>query len=437
MRIECEGFLDDDQCGFRQGKGCRDQIVILTEVLAQLQEAAKARGEQLNPDVPLASIAYLDYIAAFDSIDHVFLDEALQHGGASNKTRAIIRSIYRGASAVVRATDSAGQTAMSEPFSVDRGVVQGDIVSPYCFIMALQLIFLQCDDRPDQGIVLQEGTESAVRVKSLKYADDIATISPNCAQTSQRITLIANKSFSMGTLEAHKVKSEHMPVMQEGAFGGGSVCETDIKNANFSHVCEHCDRSFSTHQGLVTHTSRWCGEAERESFPNDYQVDYILDARGPPDNRFYHVKWAGSNTSAQVVADTLPGDPWPSTWEPARYLDTAPHAIDNFWLSSRHALTDTIEDPDEFRCVDCSRFCKSATGLGRHRSCCKSVPGSRNGQKTVGQVLHLRRCDVWSRMDTAEMGNLDYSDYNRERKSANLNLCMYISDSWRKATFPV
>ena len=65
-----------------------------------------------------------------------------------------------------------------------------------------------------------------------------------------------------------------MPIMQEGAFGGGSVSEADIKNANFSHVCEHCDRSFSTHQGLVTHTSRWCGEAERESFPNDYQVDY-------------------------------------------------------------------------------------------------------------------------------------------------------------------
>ena len=55
----------------------------------------------------LASIAFLDYIAAFDSIDHVFLDEALRHGGASPKTRALIRSIYHGASAMVRATDSA------------------------------------------------------------------------------------------------------------------------------------------------------------------------------------------------------------------------------------------------------------------------------------------------------------------------------------------
>ena len=89
----------------------------------------------------LASFAFLDYIAAFDSVDHVFLDEALQASGASNKTRAVIRSIYSGCSAVVRGQDPAGHTALSDAFSIDRGVVQGDIVSPYCFILALQLIF--------------------------------------------------------------------------------------------------------------------------------------------------------------------------------------------------------------------------------------------------------------------------------------------------------
>ena len=82
------------------------------------------------------------------------------------------------------------------------------------------LLLQQCDDHPDQGILLQEGTDRCVRVKSLKYADDIATISPDVAQSSQRVTLIAQKSFSMGTLEAHTVKSEHMPVMKEGETAG-------------------------------------------------------------------------------------------------------------------------------------------------------------------------------------------------------------------------
>ena len=79
------------------------RIVVLTEVLAQVQEAARTRVEGINlsDTTPLASIAFLDYIAAFDSIDHCFLDEALRHGGASDKTRAIIRSIYKNASAMV------------------------------------------------------------------------------------------------------------------------------------------------------------------------------------------------------------------------------------------------------------------------------------------------------------------------------------------------
>eukprot|EP01048_Picozoa_sp_COSAG05_P002853 COSAG05_NODE_124_length_17559_cov_8.898643_19_plen_150_part_00 len=137
-----------------RGKGTRDQICILSEVISQIQEHSIAAANHIDRSKPLASIAFLDYIAAFDSIDHIFLDEALAAGGATTKIRMLIRSIYSNASAMVRASDSAGRTALSDSFSVNRGVVQGDIVSPFCFIMALQLIFLQCDDHPEHGIVL-------------------------------------------------------------------------------------------------------------------------------------------------------------------------------------------------------------------------------------------------------------------------------------------
>ena len=147
--------------GFRQHKSTRDHIVIMSECIAYLQETAAASA---NTDI-IASATFLDYVAAFDSIDHVFLDEALQLGGASPKIRAIIRSIYNQATAVVRATDSGANSAMSEPFPINRGVVQGDIVSPLCFIIALQTIFLQCDDHPQHGIVLFPDTPHAVRVR--------------------------------------------------------------------------------------------------------------------------------------------------------------------------------------------------------------------------------------------------------------------------------
>ena len=151
LRHECEGFLGNDQSGFRQHRSTRDQISILAETLALIQEEGQAAADALaaskcvdpDPAKVLASLTFLDYIAAFDSVDHIFLDEALGISGASCKTRAIIRSIYSSASAIVRSRDeNSGYTAFSDAFSVDRGVVQGDIVSPYCFIIALQLIFL-------------------------------------------------------------------------------------------------------------------------------------------------------------------------------------------------------------------------------------------------------------------------------------------------------
>ena len=162
----------------------------------------------------LASLTFLDYIAAFDSVDHIFLDEALGISGASSKTRAIIRSIYSSASTIVRCRDeNFGHTAFSDAFSVDRGVVQGDIVIPYCFIIALQLIFLQHDDNPQHSVILQRGTTRECRIGALKYVDDANIVSNSIAESSLRATNLARGSCEDGKLEAHEFKSEHMPIV--------------------------------------------------------------------------------------------------------------------------------------------------------------------------------------------------------------------------------
>jgi hypothetical protein len=52
-----------------------------------------------------------------------------------------------------------------------------------------------------------------------------------------------------------------------------------------------------------------------------------------------------------------------------------------------------------------SPLSKSTNGLKVHQRACRSIPGSRTGQKTVEQIKHLRRKDIWKRLDAAEMGN--------------------------------
>ena len=58
----------------------------------------------------------------------------------SNKARVMFRAVYAHASARVRVTDNAGKRVYSKPFPIRRGVVQGGIFSPLCFIIALELI---------------------------------------------------------------------------------------------------------------------------------------------------------------------------------------------------------------------------------------------------------------------------------------------------------
>ena len=57
-----------------------------------------------------------------------------------------------------------------------------------------------------------------------------------------------------------------------------------IEEGILKHKCEFCNAGFSTKSGLKTHISRWCGEAERDVYPDEYiyVIERILDARGPP-----------------------------------------------------------------------------------------------------------------------------------------------------------
>ena len=81
------------------------------------------------------------------------------------------------------------------------------------------------------------------------------------------MTAIAAGSWVDGKLEAHTVKTEHMPVVLKDLLDAGyAVSEEDITNAEFKHGCPHCKRTFSTNHGLYVHIGRWCGEAEREEF---------------------------------------------------------------------------------------------------------------------------------------------------------------------------
>ena len=133
-------------------------------------------------------ITFLDYRAAFDSISHKFLDEALKEANCTDKTRAIFRAIYQSASAVIRVSlPGDGTTAISDQYDVNRGVVQGDIFSPVCFIIALECL-MRRSDTPGGVNVL------GVLLSRLEYADDAAVIDESIDKAPTEISKLVEGS---------------------------------------------------------------------------------------------------------------------------------------------------------------------------------------------------------------------------------------------------
>ena len=56
--------------------------------------------------------------------------------GASRKSRAIFRAIYKAATGIARVRGVDGKYELSGKFNIYRGVIQGNIISPVLFILA-------------------------------------------------------------------------------------------------------------------------------------------------------------------------------------------------------------------------------------------------------------------------------------------------------------
>ena len=66
MLKEIEGFLPETQAGFRKDRITRDKIFILATLIDKVRTTQKR-----------CTICFIDFVAAFDTVSHHFLDEAL------------------------------------------------------------------------------------------------------------------------------------------------------------------------------------------------------------------------------------------------------------------------------------------------------------------------------------------------------------------------
>ena len=112
------------QAGFRKGRGTRDQIANICQIMV------KAREFQKN-----IYFCFIDYAKAFDSVDHNILWTILQEMGMPDHLTCLLRNLYAGQEATIRTGH--GTTDL---FQIGKGVCQSYILSPCLFNLYAEYI---------------------------------------------------------------------------------------------------------------------------------------------------------------------------------------------------------------------------------------------------------------------------------------------------------
>ena len=103
--------LPDAQAGFRKGRGTRDQIANL--IIEKAREFQKS-----------IYFCFIDYVKAFDCVDHNKLWKILKEMGITDHLTCLLRNLYAGQEATVRI-----RHGTTDWFHIGKGVARLYIVT--------------------------------------------------------------------------------------------------------------------------------------------------------------------------------------------------------------------------------------------------------------------------------------------------------------------
>jgi len=144
--------VPDVQAGFRKGRGSRDQISNICQIIE------KARELQKN-----IYFCFIDYAKACDCVEHNKLWKIHKEMGITDHLTCLLRNLYAGQEAIVRTGHGT-----TDWFQIGKEVCQGCILSPCLFNLYAEYIMRQAGlDEAQAGIKIARRN-----INNLRHADD-------------------------------------------------------------------------------------------------------------------------------------------------------------------------------------------------------------------------------------------------------------------------
>ena len=186
-QLKFRGEATENQCGFRKDRSCADQLLSLHILIEHA----------LEYNLPLV-VNFIDFKAAFDSVNRDYMWVALKHYGMPLKFISIFEAFYENTSSAVRIGDE-----LTHWFPVDSGSGQGDIRAPPLFKIDLNWVLEKAmhEKTVSKGFMVQKRLSSRKpekRITDADYADDIAVLDSSEAGLQETTTNIAIKGGEAG-----------------------------------------------------------------------------------------------------------------------------------------------------------------------------------------------------------------------------------------------
>ena len=187
-RIEkvLDGNQPIEQAGFKAGFSTMDHLQTVNELIERANEYQQ----------PLC-LAFIDYEKAFDSVYKSAVTNALRNQGIEENYIKIIENVYS------NATASIDLFSKSATFKVEKGVRQGDTISPKLFNAVLEEIFREID-LSSSGINV-----NGKWLSHLRFADDIVLVGDSCEGLEEVVSRLRVASGKVG-LKINLLKTKVM-----------------------------------------------------------------------------------------------------------------------------------------------------------------------------------------------------------------------------------
>ena len=186
--------------------GSKYEVYVRSSEIRRILEGVRAKNLQ-------ATLIFVDFTKAFDSIHRGKMEQILLAYGIPKETVAAITILYRNTKVKVRSPD--GDT---EYFDIVAGVLQGDTLAPYLFIICLDYVLRTSIDKiKENGFELtkKRSRRYPATITDADYADDIAILANTPDQAETLLHSLERAAASIG-LHVNAHKTEYMCYNQTG-----------------------------------------------------------------------------------------------------------------------------------------------------------------------------------------------------------------------------